>query len=372
MSAALAAEPEMGSTGETASQAGGSQPEPDVIIFTDGEKLLGQVQSATSSSVVFKSTALGQVTVDWSKIQELRSSQTFAAIPKGVRLRSAKDTAGVPRGKLAGNGKQVEVRSASQAPQTMPVDKIGNIVPEASFDKALQRSSFFQGWTGGLTAGVSLTEATQNSRTFTAAAGLVRSVPSEDWLDLHSRTIFNYTQSYGQITEPHTPTVKTSLYHIGLEQDWYFSPRVFAFVQGLWDHNYSQGLDLQQTYGGGLGFVVFKSPSSEFDFKGSMDYINQRFLLPGLNKSLIGSIFGETYVRTFSHGILFDEQAAIQPAWNDTSAYTALGSATLTFPVHHHFGLTLGALDTFLNEPPPGFRKNSFQFTAGATYNINK
>jgi hypothetical protein len=28
----------------------------------------------------------------------------------------------------------------------------------------------------------------------------------------------------------------------------------------------------------------------------------------------------------------------------------------------------IGSLDTFLNDPPPGFRKNSFQFTAGLTY----
>jgi hypothetical protein len=148
------------------------------------------------------------------------------------------------------------------------------------------------------------------------------------------------------------------------------SPKVFVFGQAALDHSFSQGLDLQQTYGGGLGLVVFKTAKQELDFKASADYINQRFATSSLNKQLFGSIFGETYVRTFAHGILLNEQAGITPAWNNTSAYSAFASAGLTFPVYHRFGLTLGALDDFLNDPPPGFKKNSFQFTLGATYSF--
>jgi hypothetical protein len=61
--------------------------------------------------------------------------------------------------------------------------------------------------------------------------------------------------------------------------------------------SFSQGLKLQQTYGGGLGFVVFKSLNRELDFKASADYIDQRFETPGLDQKLFGSIFGETYIQ---------------------------------------------------------------------------
>ena len=66
------------------------KPGPDVLIFTDGEKMIGHLERATDSSVVFTSDMVGEVTVEWSKIQELRSSQKFAAIPKGVKLLGAK------------------------------------------------------------------------------------------------------------------------------------------------------------------------------------------------------------------------------------------------------------------------------------------
>ena len=189
-------------------------------------------------------------------------------------------------------------------------------------------------------------------------------------MDLRSRTILDFNEAYGKLTQPGSPALKTSLFHAGAEQDWYLSSRLFVFGQAIFDHSFSQGLDLQQTYGGGLGFVVFKREKQELDFKASVDYIDYQFANSSLNKHLFGSIFGETYVRTFTHGILLNEQAGITPAWTDTSAYSAFASAALTFPVYRHFGLTLGALDNFLNIPPPGFKKNSFQFTAGATYSF--
>jgi uncharacterized protein DUF481 len=347
-----------------------SKPAADVLIFTDGEKLIGQLESATGSSVKFKSNMAGEVTVDWSKIQELHSAEKFAAIPKDAKLTKSSDLSKVPQGTVNMTDQQLAVTGGPGQSQTIPVGNIGNVVSEESFQKAFQRTSFLQGWKGGATAGISLTEATQKNETYSAVVNLVRSVPTENWLDLRSRTMFTFNEAYGTISQPSTPTVKTSLFHLGLEQDWYVSSRVFVFGQALLDHSYSQGLDLQQIYGAGVGFVAFKTPNQELDFKASMDYINQRYTDSSLNKSLIGSVFGETYNRKFAHGILFDEQGGFTPAWNDTSAYSAFASAGLTFPVYHHFGLTLGALDNFLNTPPPGFKKNLFQFTLGATYSF--
>ena len=343
----------------------------DVLIFVDGEKLIGHLESATSSSVVFKSDMAGPVTVDWSKIQELRSSEKFVAIPKGVKLRTQQDASAVPQGTLDMTGQQLQVNTgAPAAPKTLPIGDVSNVVREADFQKAFERTSLFKGWKGGATAGISLTEATQKNQTITAAVNMVRTVPAVNWLDVRSRTILDFNEAYGKLTQPGSPTLKTSLYHAAAEEDWYRSPRLFLFGQAIFDHSFSQGLDLQQTYGGGLGFVVFKRPKQELDFKASLDYIDYRFQNSSLNKHLFGSIFGETYVQTFAHGILFNEQAGITPAWTDVSAYSAFASAALTFPVYHHFGLTVGALDNFLNIPPPGFKKNSFQFTVGATYSF--
>ena len=126
----------------------------DILIFTDGEKLIGSLQSATGCTVVFKSNMTGEVTVEWNKVQELRSSKSFAAIPKGVRLRSHEDAGSVPRGTLSTNGQELQVNAGSQAaPKILPIGNVSNVISEADFQKAFERTSFVNGWKGGATAG---------------------------------------------------------------------------------------------------------------------------------------------------------------------------------------------------------------------------
>jgi len=67
----------------------------------------------------------------------------------------------------------------------------------------------------------------------------------------------------------------------------------------------------------------------------------------------------------------FIEQLAITPAWNNTSAYSATGSAGIMMPLYKRLSFSLNTIDTFLNNPPPGFKKNSFQLTTGLTYTLH-
>src|SRR5215471_21758483 len=77
-----------------------AQAAPDVLIFTDGEKLIGRLVRSTGTSVVFKSDMAGEVTVDWSKIQELHSGQRFAVVEKNVKLRKNADVSKIPKGTI--------------------------------------------------------------------------------------------------------------------------------------------------------------------------------------------------------------------------------------------------------------------------------
>jgi hypothetical protein len=351
--------------------AGAAKPQPDVLIFTDGEKLIGQLKSAKGDSVVFKSDMAGEVTVAWSKIQELRTSRPFAVIGKNAKLVRHMDVSQVPQGNVAMTDQKIAVEAAAGAPRTVPVADAGFVVGQPEFDKAMNREAgFFQDWGGAVTAGASLVHATQDASTFTGGIALVRTEPTESWLNPSTRTLFDFSAAYGKVSQPNVPNVpdiKTDIFHADAEEDKYFSPRLFGFGQAAFDHNYSQGLDLQQMYGGGLGWTTYKTAAAELDLKAAISYIHQSFSA-GPNQSLVGSTFAEIYTRKFRHGILLNEQFSATPAWNNTNAYFATGSVGLTLPVHKRLSMALASADTFLNDPPPGFRKNSFQFTAGLTY----
>jgi Protein of unknown function, DUF481 len=336
-------------------------PAPDEIVFTNGDKLAGKFVKATGANVTFKSDALGDITVDWKKVKELHTSAEVAVVKKGVKLRKNGPTGDVPQGTLQEADQHFLIAPApGQTPQSIPVGEANVVIDQPAFQKAVaEKPPFIKDWTGTVTLGAAIVTATQDSETFTGALHLVRAEPSENWLDPSNRTIFDASDSFGEVTQPNTPTIKTSIFHFGLERDQYFTPTIFAFGEAYFDHNYSQGLEIQQTYAGGAGWTVVKNANTVFDLKAGMSFIDQEFL-KGPSMQLVGSSFGFT----------FNQTATVIPAWNNTNAWSAAFAALLTMPVYKHLSGSLGATDTFLNDPPAGFKKNSLQITLGLTYAI--
>jgi hypothetical protein len=344
---------------------GQAKTDTDVLLFTDGERLTGHFVKSAGASLTFKSDALGEITVDWSKVKELQSSAKVAVIPKGVRLRKPDQAATIPQGTL--NVQDQQVHLGGETPRTMPIADTGQIVDQAGFEKALtHQPGFFHDWKGTVTAGAAVVNATQDSENFTGAVSLVRAIPEENWLEPRNRTILNLSAAYGEVTQPGTPSIKTAIFHGDAERDEYFSPRLYAFGEGAFDHNFSQGLDLQQTYSGGIGITLIERANETLDVKAGVSYIRQQFQGTP-NQELIGSVFGEAFNRKFKRATL-DQHLTLTPTWNNTNDYSAAFNLLLTVPVYKRLNGSAGFIDSYLNNPPPAFRKNSVQVTIGVTY----
>lgn len=342
------------------------KPDPDVIVFTNGDKLAGHFVKGNARSVTFKSDALGDLTIEWSKVTELRTSVQVAVVPKGVKIRKHGDVSAVPQGTLAVEKSVIELTP----PKSIPVGDAQVIVDQPAFQNAVTRApSFFSDWKGSVTAGATVVAATQNSRSFNGAVSLIRAEPTENWLDPTNRTVFNFAETYGEVTQPGTPTVKTSIFHFDGQRDQYFTTRLFVFGEGAFDHNYSQGLDLQQTYNGGIGWTAIDGGNQSLNLKASVSYTRQQFTT-GPNENLIGAVIGEDYTRKLGRGMVLTQRGSVTPAFNNTNAYSAAFSALLSIPVYKRLSGATGVVDTYLNNPPPAFKKNSFQFTLGVTYAI--
>jgi hypothetical protein len=346
------------------------KPDPDVLVLNDGEKLIGHFLRSNGGSVTFKSDILGELNVDWSKIKELHASERFVVVGKDVKLGRHTYTGELPKGAISMADNKIVVTGPAPGPATIPVADATHIIDEVTFNKdVLHTPGLTQGWQGSVTAGASVVEATQQARTFTGGINLLRVVPGESWLDTRDKTAIDFSASDGILTQPNTPKVKTAIYHADIQRDEYFKgSEVFSFGEASFDHNFSQGLDLQQTYSGGIGWTVIKKGNETLDLKGAVSYIRQDFLSAGQNQNLIGSTFSEALTRRFGKGVVFLQQLSATPAWNNTKAYTASGSASVTVPLYKRLNFTAGVMDSFLNDPPPAFKKNSFQLTTGLTY----
>lgn len=348
------------------------KPQPDVLILIDDERLVGHLDHADATSVYFKSDLLGDVKADWSKVKELHAQGQYAVLGKGVQLRPHANVSNVPQGTLNATAQTITITPSAGAPQTVPVAQAAQVLEETTFQKEVSPPPvpFTHAWTGAITAGGTLVEATQQTVSFTGAVHLVRAIPVEADFPPDNRTIFDFSGTEGHVTQPGTPEIKTEIAHADAERDQYFTQSgVYAFAEVAADHNFSQGLTLQQNYGGGIGWTAIRQPNETLDLKGSVDYERQQFTT-GPNQDLIGSNFAESFLRKLKNGITFTEQLTVMPAWNVTNAWTATGSAAVNMPVYKNLTFTLGVLDSFLNNPPPTFKKNSFTATTGLTYTV--
>jgi hypothetical protein len=361
---------------------------PDELVLSNGDTLHGKFVSESGGKVTFHSDPLGDVSITWDKVKELHASGKFGVLQNNVQLIGKRRIRQVPTGTIDMADQTVTVHAESaQALAPIPVKNAQFIFDEPTINKYVaHQPSFFQGWNGPATAGATLVTGTQNQYTFTGTIGLVRTSPTVSWLAPRDRTSMDFSGSYGKIiqpayTNPGPPpatvaavTTKTAIYHADAERDEYFSPRFFALGQTAFDHNFSQDLDLQQIYGGGIGWTVIKKSKQELDLKGTMQYEKQIFITgaAGTNQNLIGSTFSGTYTLQTK---LFNLTQGVSfiPAYNDEKAYSANETDTFAFPAYKNFSFSVGTLDSYLNDPPvslPPTKRNSFQFTFGLTYAI--
>jgi len=370
-----------------ASAADAPKAPPDVLVFSNGDQLSGTFLREIAGTVTFHSDMVGDVNIEWAKIKELRTQTKMAVLNKSVTETSRKGIPpGIPQGTITVASDVVTVHPDNNAAITpIPVKDATYIVDQTTLNKELGREpGFFTAWNGAVTAGATIVQATQKQYSFNGALALARVIPTVSWLNPRNRTTADFNGSYGKITEnsyisggvfyPST-TTKTALYHADAERDEYFTPRVYVLGQVAFDHNFSQGLDLQQIYGGGIGWTAIKSPKQELDLKGTIQYEKQSFInaTDGVNQNLIGSTFAAIYFLKLPHGMIFNQEVAYIPAYNNTRAWSVGESNTLSIPAYKNFALSIGTLDSYLNNPGPALPppdRNSFQFTFGVTYAI--
>jgi len=360
---------------------------PDTLVFTNGDSLKGKLVGATGAGVTFNSDMAGSITVPWAKINTVNSSAKFAVIRNKQQVSRKTPRADVPEGTIVVADKNLTVETPT-GNTTISTSDTQAVVPAADFEKTVYKEpGILHGYTGAFTLGAAFVESTQTTNTYNGALTLVRTVPNAAWISPRNKTTLDASAIYGIQTQkanadlgiPYS-SVKTDIIHGDLERDEYIKPRFYYLAYASADHNYSQGLALQDVFGGGFGYTVLKNAKQELDVKTDLHYEQQQFV-PGAgvpNNNLIGMDFAETYMRKLPKGLAFNETGVITPSFNDASAsatqpnpgkpYSAAFTGVFTFPVYKHLSFNAGIIDDYISDPAPTFDANSFQFTAGVTY----
>ena len=352
---------------------------PDVLVFLNGDRITGNLVKADGVNIYFATDEAGQVTVPWTKIKNFDTSKRFAVLTKKEKAQRKHINHSIPVGSLHLNGKTLTIAD-NNASQNVPVSDISYVIDDATYRKNVEHEQgLFHGITGSVTAGYSQVNSTYNSTTLTSGVNLTRIVPAVPWMKAARRTLLNFSNTYSTFTQSPNPTAVTNILHGSLEEDEYLKPRFYLLEQAIFDRNSVEGLALQQVYGSGLGYTVIQKTTQELDLSATINYTKQQFeqpvalnpnQTPSATQNLIGATFADNYTYKLPHHIVLTEVSNITPEFNYFQAYTANATVGATMPIIKNFGLSIQAVDNYLNDPPPGFKGNSTQYTTGLTYSI--
>jgi hypothetical protein len=359
----------------------------DTITLINGDQLTGKLGKVVYGTVSFHNDVLGDLSIPLTKIKAMHTAEAFAAGAKDQYLTKKNVAMKIPVGGIALEDDTLKIMLPKGEVQSFPAKDIGFLLEEQAFQRELHNESdFLYGWYGTATLGATVVKATNSAQTYTGTVALVRAIPTIAGLPAGSKTILNLSGTYGLAKDPlivsgddvfQTASVtKTDILHGDLEYDKFFTPMIFGLLNGSADHNFGNGLELQQSYGAGIGWAILRSPQNDLAVRAILQYEQQQFyngITSGLGTptvNLVSASIGETWSRTFPHNVKFNEYVTLNPTFNVVRAYSAVAGTSLLFPVYKNLNFSVSGTDNYLGDPPEGFQRNTFQFTSGISYTL--
>ena len=352
------------------------KPAEDVLVFTNGDQLSGTLVRSAGGNIVFKSDMAGEISVPLAKVRELRTQGAFAVLKHNDPVAVSRKT---QPGKIVLSGSAVTVvTNESGTGAVVPVADVAYLIDAKTFNRELANTpSLLHGWGGTVSLGTTFVQSTTHGGTVVGNVALSRQIPTLPFFRARNRTTIDFQENYGVLSTPAIPSanlaavsVKTSIMHADAERDEYIRKNLYLLATTVFDHNYAQSLDLQQIYGGGVGYTPFSTSLHQLDLKADVHYEKQHFFNNVGDDNLFGSTFTENYRRSLPLKVTLTQTLAVLPAWNVLNAYQANASISLVAPLFRRFSVSTTAADSYLNNPVPGYRKNSFNFTTSLTYTL--
>jgi putative salt-induced outer membrane protein YdiY len=328
----------------------------DQIVLKNGDRLTGTIEKSDAKSLIIKTEFAGEVTVDWSAVQEITSSQKLH-----VSLNDGKTVSGT----VTTTDGNLAVATADAGTVTEPkasVAKIFGEAEQAAYEKSLH-PGLLEGWQGGANVGFGLTRG--NSQTKNLALAFTADRKGwDDKLSLYTNSIYATNDAPGA-----TPATTANSVQAGIRYDHDLTPRIFAYVGADFQTDALQTLDLRSVFGGGLGWHAIKNTRTTLDLLGGANYTREKYTaLP--SRSFAAISVGEELTHKLGMNTLLTEKLYFFPNLNDTSEYRATFNFGTVTKISKWLGWQNAFGDIYVTNPPAGAKQNDILLTTGLNFSF--
>jgi hypothetical protein len=354
--------------------AGENVPSPDRLTLADGHSMLGRLDHADSERLWFQPADQPRQKIRWKNVVELRTTEVSVLLLKGssavfvgiVSLRS-------------GDASLV----TKNAVLSFPYGQIRYLARRSALNtSAAARPCFLCDLSGRLTAGGGWVTSNSGVAVGDVAATITQTVPAQvtETVPAKLRNGLSLSAAYGPVSHSRNTGSDLNLLHGEWESDQYLHSNVYLLEQLIFDRNSVQGLNLQQIYGGGIGYTG-RHGRQTVELNLTLSYVAQNFrknpqsaksedgsFLP--NQHFFGPDFGASYLYVLPKQIVLFTSIYTSPSWSLRDLYSADSFAAISIPFSKRVGISFHATEGYIDNPAPLFRSNSLELGAGLTYSF--
>jgi putative salt-induced outer membrane protein YdiY len=341
----------------------------DQVTLKNGDRLTGTVVKSDGKTLTLHTDAVGDVTIKFDAIQDLKTDQELHVSMKGGKTAVGPVT--TTDGKIEIATKTGGTVEASKDDVTL----IRNDAEQAAYDKSLH-PGLTHGWNGGANIGFSI--ARGNSQTENLALAFNAVHPTlNDKITLYASSL------YAKSDTPPPSTVSANVEGGGLRYDRNINPKLFAFGAADFQANALQYLDLRGVYTGGFGYHAIKSDATTLNFLGGINFTHETysnggliagtnaFVSYGVTNKFAALTLGEELLHKLGKSTVVTQNFYFFPDLSDTSSYRGTFNLGTVTKISKRFGWQNQFGDIYVSNPPVGAKKNDIVLTTGLNYSFS-
>jgi putative salt-induced outer membrane protein YdiY len=316
----------------------------DEIHFKNGDRLSGEILRLTEGKLVLKSETAGEVTLNLADIQTFSSESALSIHLKDGTVLHQPVVAAQPDEFAIEEGEPLRA-------QTFPLAQIASINPPAKPKPK---------WTGSVSGSVASTHGNTKADSVTGSLSIARRSEKD-----RTTVTADYARTEQEDRVTGQDETIENWWRATAKYDYFFTKKLFGFVNGRYEKDDVSELDRRIIVGGGVGYQWVEREDLAFSTSGGLASLYEKFDNVDDSNSELSLQLGYDLNKTLWHNLKLLHDLTYYPSLEKFSDYYLTSTAELRATMIENLFASFRVMFNYDATPAPGQGKTDVKYLLG-------